>query len=246
MPHRGFIWKRCVLATFLFCALPLSFDASVFHWITKLGHTSCDNHPVAPAHSRDLLARSEHPDLDELLRFEAERPFASGSALELVVCNGEIRVHPGPDADKLRVSVRLGSPLGHELTPGRFLQVFSVDSHSADIEWKLPERVHPVIDIYVPRETNLNLALGKTDLEIRDVVGDKTVNAGKGTVRLAVANDKSEYRSIVVDVALGSFSDLRPEGESDHHTPLHKEFSGEGTATAHLQMAMGRVEITPE
>lgn len=246
MLHRMTIWKRCIPATFLFCALPLGFDASVYHWITKLGHTSCDNHPVAQAHSHDLTARSEHPDLDEALRFEAERPFASGSALELVVCNGEVRVHPGPDPDKLRVSVHLGSSLGHELTPGRFLQVFSMDSHGADIEWKLPERVHPVIDIDVPKETNLGLELGKTDLEIRDVEGDKTVNAGKGIVRLRVANGNSEYRSIVVDVAMGSFSDLRPEGESDHNVPLHKEFSGEGTATAHLQMAMGRVEITPE
>lgn len=121
-----------------------------------------------------------------------------------------------------------------------------MDAHGADIEWKLPERVHPVLDIDVPKETNLGLELGKTDLEIRDVEGDKTVNAGKGIVRLRVANGNSEYRSIVVDVAMGSFSDLRPEGESDHNVPLHKEFSGEGTATAHLQMAMGRVEITPE
>ena len=121
-----------------------------------------------------------------------------------------------------------------------------MEPHHADIEWKLPERVHPVIDIYVPQNTNLDLQLGKTDLEVKDVRGDKIVNAGKGTVRLAVADNNSEYRSIIVDVAMGSFSDLRTAGEIDHHLPLHKELSGPGTATAHLQMAMGKIEITPE
>lgn len=237
-------WKRWILTAFLFCALPLASYASVLHWITKLGHTSCDNHPVAGTHHSDLLPRSEPHDLDEPLQFEAERPFTNGSTLELIVCNGEVRLLPGSDPDKLKVSVRLGSSLGHELTPRRFLQEFSFDSHRADVEWKLPERVHPVIEIYVPQNTNLDLQLGKTDLEIKNIRGDKIVNAGKGTVKLAVAS--SEYHSIIVDVAMGSFVDLRPGGESDHHVPLHKDLPGDGTATAHLQMAMGKIEITPK
>lgn len=104
----------------------------------------------------------------------------------------------------------------------------------------------PVIDIYVPKEANLHLQLRKADLEIRGPQGDKKVYADKGTIKAGAANGKSEYRLIVVDVAVGSFSDMRPGDESEHHVPLHKEFSGEGTASAHLQMAIGKIEITSE
>lgn len=238
--------KRCVLAMLVLFALPLSSHASILHWITRLGHTSCDNHPVVHPTRQYLLRRSEQPDLDEALQFQWERSFTSGSTLELVVCNGEVHVHSGSDSDKLKVSVHLDSPLGHELTPGRFLQIFPMESQGADMEWKLPERVHPVIDVSVPKETKLDLSLGNADVEIEGIEGDKIVNAGKGTVRLAVADASSEYRSIVVDVAMGSFADLRPGGQSGHHVPFHKEFSGKGNTTAHLQMAMGKIEITTE
>lgn len=62
----------------------------------------------------------------------------------------------------------------------------------------------------------------------------------------ASTNSPTPSRSIVVDVAMGSFVDLRPGGVTDHRVPLHKEFKGQGSSTAHLQMAMGRVEIAPE
>lgn len=73
------------------------------------------------------------------------------------------------------------------------------------------------------------------------------MNAGKGTLRIYVANAPSENRAIVVDLAMGSFADLRDhEKEGHHHTPFHTEFFGSGTANAHLQMVMGRIEIAPE
>jgi hypothetical protein len=184
--------------------------------------------------------------LDTPLQFEAERPFASGSTLLLVVCNGEVHVLPGSDPNKLKVTVRLGLSLGHERTPRSYLQEFSLSSNRADVEWKLPERSHPVIDVYVPTNTNLNLQMGNTDLEIKGVRGNKLLNGGKGVARLYVANGDSEYSSINVDVAMGSLSDLRPGGEQNHHVPLHEEFPGKGDATAHLQMAMGKIEIVAE
>ena len=239
------VHTRWIVGIYLLCAFPLGGSSSILHWTTKLGHTDCDNRPVAPIRHPDLRARSAYPDLDAPLEFEAERSLASGSTLNLVVCNGEVHLLADSEPGKLKVSVHLSSSLGHELTPGRFLQVFSSDSNRADLEWKLPERVHPVIDIYVPKNTNLHLQLGKIDLEVKDIRGEKTVNAGKGIVRLAVPIGNADYRSIIVDVAMGSFADLRRGGESGHHVPLHREILGEGTNTAHLQMAMGRIEITP-
>lgn len=237
---------RWVLLTCLFLSsLPCS-DASALHWITRLEHTNCDNHPVVETHATGLLPRSEQKDVDEPLRFEADRPFARNSSLTLVVCNGEVHVFPNPQSDRLKVVVHLGAPLRHELTPRRFLQEFVVDEKDADVEWKLPASSRPVIDLYVPEETALDLQLGKTNLLVKGVRGNKTVNAGKGTVRLAVTDSDLEYRSIVVDVAMGSFTDLRTEDNGSRHFPFHQELPGRGNAIAHLQMAMGRIEIAAE
>jgi hypothetical protein len=223
-------------------------DASALHWITRLGHTDCDNRPVAIAHQSSLLDRPEQGDIDSVMHYEAKRPFPGGSSLTLVVCNGDVHIRPNSDPDRLKLVVQLSSPLGRELTPRRFLQRFSFDSKSADIEWKLPERSHPLINVYVPANTNLDLQLGKTTLQVKDVRGDKVVNAGKGKIQLVVADGDAEYRSIVVDVAMGSFVDQRPGGmiRTDLMRPLHKEFKGQGSSTAYLQMAMGRVEIANE
>jgi hypothetical protein len=213
-----------------------------------LGHTDCDNRPVTRAHESGLLDRPELRDIDSVLHYEAERPFAAGSSLTLVVCNGDVQILPNSEPGRLKVVAQLSSSLGSELTPKRFLQQFSFSSKNADIEWKLPERSHPLINVYVPENTNLDLQLGKTTLQVKDIRGDKVVNAGKGKVRLVVAKGDVEYSSIVVDVAMGSFADLRPGGVSRTNLarPLHTEFKGQGNSTAHLQMAMGRVEIADE
>jgi len=107
-----------------------------------------------------LIQRPEQKDVDAPLQFEVERPFASHSLLTLVVCNGEVHVLPNPHRDQLRVVVHLGASLGHELTPRQFLQEFVVNQESADVEWKLPASSRPVIDVYVPEQTALDLQLG--------------------------------------------------------------------------------------
>ena len=75
---------KCVrwvmFATLLLSSLPCS-DASVLRWITRLGHTNCDNHPVAESHPPGLIQRLEQKDVDAPLQFEVERPFASHSSL---------------------------------------------------------------------------------------------------------------------------------------------------------------------
>ena len=234
-----------LFASLLLSAPPCS-DASALHWITRLGHTSCDNRRVAETHAPGLIQRPEQKDVDAPLQFEVERPFASHSLLTLVVCNGEVHVLPNPHRDQLRVVVHLGASLGHELTPRRFLQEFVVNQESADVEWKLPASSRPVIDVYVPEQTALDLQLGKTNLLVKGVRGDKAVNAGKGTVRLDVSDGDSEYHSIIVDVAMGSFADLRTDDNPSRQVPFHQELPGRGQATAHLQIAMGRIEIAKE
>jgi hypothetical protein len=240
---------KCILWV-LFALLPFSSqpcsDASPLHWITRLGHTNCDNHPVAQTHVPGLIQRSEQKDVDAPLQFEVERPFASHSTLTLVVCNGEVHVLPNPHPGQLKVEVHLGASLPHELTPKRFLEEFAVGQNDADMEWKLPASSLPVFDIYVPEQSALDLQLGQTNLLVKGVRGDKTISAGKGTVRLDVSDGDSEYHSIIVDVAMGSFTDLRTEGNPSNHVPFHRELPGHGVATAHLQMAMGRIEIAKE
>jgi hypothetical protein len=240
---KSILWV--LFAILLFSSQPCS-DASALHWITRLGHTSCDNHPVAQTHVPGLIQRSEQKDVDAPLQFVVERPFASHSSLTLVVCNGEVHVLPNPHPDQLRVEVHLGASLRHELTPKRFLQEFVVGQKDADVEWKLPAGSLPVFNIYVPEQTALDMQLGKTNLLVKGVRGNKAVSAGKGTVRLDVSDGDSEYHSIVVDVAMGSFTDLRIQGNPSNQIPFHQELVGRGDATAHLQMAMGRIEIAKE
>jgi hypothetical protein len=193
-----------------------------------------------------LIERSEQQDVDAPSQFAVERPFASHSLLSLVVCNGEVHILPNSHPDQLKLVVHLGASLPRELTPRRFLQEFVVDHKGADVEWKLPAGSRPVIDVYVPEHTALDLQLGKTNPLVKGVRGDKAVNAGKGTVRLDVTNSDSEYHSIIVDVATGSFADLRTEDNLGHHFPYHQELPGRGDAMAHLQLAMGRIEIAKE
>jgi hypothetical protein len=45
---------------------------------------------------------------------------------------------------------------------------------------------------------------------------------------------------------MGSFADLRTEGNMSKNVPFHQELPGRGDATAHLQMAMGKIEIAKE
>jgi len=78
------------------------------------------------------------------------------------------------------------------------------------------------------------------------VRGNKQISVGKGTARLFVTSERNEYNRITVDVVMGSFADLRPGGAESHQIPLHREFSGAGSATADLHVAMGKAEIAVE
>jgi hypothetical protein len=222
-------------------------EASVLHWTTRLLHMNCDNRPVSHSHDPvGLIPRIVTSDLVTPMQFEAERPMVEGGTLTLGICNGEVHVLAATDAAKLKVVVRLGASLGRERTPKDYLQEFSLNPSGADIEWKLPRRALPVIDVYVPKDTKLNLELGNVQLEVRGVRGDKQIDAGRGTARLYVMADGADYRRLTVDVAMGSFVDLRPGGKQSHKVPLHEEFSGTGKGNAHLSVAMGKAEIAYE
>jgi hypothetical protein len=222
-------------------------EASVLHWTTRLLHMNCDNHPVSHSHDLvGLISRVVTSDLVTPMQFEVERPMMEGGTLTLGACNGEVHVLPATDAAKLKVVVHLGASLGRERTPKDYLQEFSLNPAGADIEWKLPRRALPVIDVYVPKDTKLNLELGNVQLEVRTRGGDKRIDVGRGTARLYVSADGSDYRRLTVDVAMGSFVDLRTGGKQSHKMPLHEEFSGNGNSTAQLSVAMGKVEIAAE
>ncbi len=152
----------------------------------------------------------------------------------------------GSTADELRIVVHLAAPLGHERTPKNYLQEFTMGSDAPDIEWKLPEGSHPVIEVDIPADTNLDLQLGKAQLEVGGIVGNKHISVGKGSARLYAREDNAESGEIVVDVAMGSFADLRPGDRESHRAPLHEEIPDKGSATAHLEVAMGKAEIAAQ
>jgi len=218
----------------------------MLHWTTRVLGMDCDNRPIPLPHDPGLRLRPQQFDTVTPLEFEGVRPLPSGSTLTLGVCNGEVHILSAPGLESVKVSVRLGKPLNRERTPLNYMRRFTAVGNEAEILWKLPEETHPVIDIYVPLNTNLNLQLGKAKLEVKSVRGNKQISVGKGTARLYVTDEPQEYSRITVNVAMGSFSDLRPGGTENHQVPLHREFSGTGSATVDLQVAMGKAEISLE
>ena len=236
-----------IVAIFLLVAMAQTAgEASVFHWTTRLLHMNCDTHTVTRGHNPELVPRSGQADQVTAQDFAAERPFSAGTKLTLGVCNGEVHILPGGDAGKLKITVHLAAPLGHERTPQSYLQIFAFDDKGADIEWKLPEAGHPVVTVYLPEHADLDLELGKAELDVTGIRGNKHLSLGKGTARLHVASGNSEYSRMTVDVAMGSFRDWRPDGLESHKVPLHQEFLGTGSASARIEVAMGKAEIAPE
>jgi hypothetical protein len=218
-------------------------DASILHWTTRLLHTECDDRPVPQPHRSGLVPRRAETDHITPIDFEAERTLTAGTTLSLAVCHGEVHILPSNSLDQVRVLVHLNDSL-KDRTPTDFLQQFTFAPGQADVEWKLPERSHPVISIYVPTGTKLNLQLGKVDVDVKGVRGDKSIDVGKGTARLYVRPD--EYRAIEIAVAMGSFTDQRPGGTTDHKVPLHEHFDGPGQSLAEMKVAMGQAELVPE
>lgn len=49
-------------------------EASVLNWITRLGHTNCDNHPVRGRHSFGHVGRPDQHDIDDPLYFRPSAP----------------------------------------------------------------------------------------------------------------------------------------------------------------------------
>jgi hypothetical protein len=227
--------------------LPLVFVSnakpSMLHWTTRLLHTECDDRPIAQPHRIGLVPHRTETDDVTPTDFEAERTLVTGTTVSLAVCNGEVHILPSDSPGQFRVRVHLNDPL-KDRTPADFLQQFTVESSHADIEWKLPEHSHPVIDIYVPDSTKLDLQLGKVNLAVKGVRGDKSIDVGKGTARLYVRPD--EYRVINVAVAMGSFSDDRPGGATIRKIPLRQQIDGPGRATASIKVAMGHAELMQE
>jgi hypothetical protein len=238
--------KRAI-AVLLLLAAPIAAKASVLHWTTRLMGMNCDNHPISrsPKDSPRLTQREEDRDVITPVLFTAERPFKSDGTLTLAVCNGDVQVEPS-DSETLKITVQLNGPLHHEQTPRNYLQRFDATPEKTVMLWKLPESAKPVFHVLVPRNAHLILDLGKSELTVRGIHGEKQLNVGRGTARLYVQPDNADFSQISVDVAMGSFTDLRPGGKQNHKVPLHEEISGSGTAKATLNVAMGKAEIASE
>ena len=238
------------MAFFILMAAQTAGEASVLHWTTRILSLNCDNHPVVQRRSTSeipqLAYRQEDSDVLTATRFEAERPVGHAAKLILGVCNGEVHILPAQTPGMLKITVQLGASLHHEQTPKSYLQKFEISPELADIEWKLPSHSRPEIYVYLPEDANLDLNVGNSQLEVKGNRGNKRLDVGRGKARLYVASGNTDFSRITVDVAMGSFADLRPEGKENHKIPLHEEIQGSGASTATVSAAMGKVEIVPE
>ena len=219
-------------------------QASVLHWTSRLMRMECDNRPVRSANLPILQRHPTQPDTDTAQDFVAERPFAAGETLRLGVCSGELHVIPSDDSTTLKVAVHVKGPLPQDLTPRNYLQELSTDAQNATMAWKLPEDSHPVLYIYVPRHTDIDLQFGKGAVEIQDVSGNKRIHVGKGETKLILAGPP-EYSHLSVHVALGSFEDRRPGGHENHKAPLHEQLTSTGPYTVDVHVAMGELLLLP-
>ena len=232
-----------VAVVFLLQASSLS-PASVLHWTTRLMGMECDNRPVRSANA-SLQRRPAQPDVDTATEFVAERSLPAGSTLRLGVCGGELHLLPGKDAATMKVVVHVTGALPRDLTPKSYLQELSTEAQSATIAWKLPEDAHPVLYVYVPEHTNLDLQFGKGTVEVQGISGNKIIHVGKGEARLNMSSPP-EYNRMSVHVALGSFEDRRPGGHEDRKAPLHEVLTAGGAYSTDIHMAMGKVILLPD
>ena len=235
---------RCLLAVVFLLQTSALSPASVLHWTSRLMGMECDNRPVRSADLPALQRRPTEPDTDTPQDFAAERPFSAGATLRLGVCGGELHILPSKDPSTLKITVHVTSPLPRDLTPRSYLQELTADPQNATVAWKLPENAHPVLYVYVPDQTNIDLQLGKGAVDIQGIVGNKRIHLGKGEAKLNMTRSP-EYSRLSVHVAMGSFEDRRPGGHENHKAPLHEELTATGPYTADVHVAMGKLILLP-
>ncbi len=208
-------------------------------------NTECDNRPVLSPVIPVLQYRPSHPDIDTPQDFVAERGFPAGETLRLGVCSGEVHMVPSEASATLRITVHVTQPLPRDLTPKSYLQELTVYGQQATMGWKLPESSHAVIYVYVPRQTSVDIQLGRGNLEIKGVEGNKLIHVGKGEAKLNLSSALPEYSHMTIHVSMGTFEDRRVGGHNSHKVPLKEEFSAEGLYSADIHVAMGKVVLLP-
>jgi hypothetical protein len=182
-------------------------------------------------------------DLVEPRHLMLSRAYNGTGKLSVNICNADVRLVNRPDAQRLEFAVQMdGADGSHNIAD--YVKSFSIQPDGGQLEMKFPKAARARVTLTLPmkRGEDFEFNLGRGDLEFvaGNGAGERRINVGMGSVRLAVGT--APYESMQVNIGLGSLHDHRP-GESDGHFVVSREYEAKGDGSLQINVGMGSMEI---
>lgn len=163
----------------------------------------------------------------------AERTFASGGKVDLILAGGRYEINPSAD-DHIRVTTG-----GH--TGDTKVDITTKDTSGTVTVSDTPHSNFRAV-IEVPKTTDLVVKLTAGDLTIAPIVGNADVDSTAGNVTIEVG-DPAGYSSVDATVKAGDIK-AGPFGESKSGLMPHLTWSGKGTHTLRVNLGAGNLTLT--
>jgi hypothetical protein len=189
-------------------------------------------------------------DVVEPRHLSLTRVFAGTGKLSVNICNADVRLvnrlDNRPDAQRMEFTVWMeGSDGSHNIAD--YVKSFRVQPNDGLVEMKFSKAARAKVTLTLPmkRGEDFEFNLGRGDLEFvaGNGAGERRINVGMGSVKLAVGD--AAYESMQVNIGMGSLHDHRP-GESDGHFVVSKQYEAKGDGSLQINVGMGSLEIRQE
>ena len=211
--------------------------------LAATGRTCLADENSCGGQSKPSTYHAQPGDVSDSTHLDVSRSLAGTDAIEINVCNGELRIEPA-NSEALRVQV--SSP-GADQSLARYLQDFEVSGGKAILSVRIPGKYHPVVTITVPdrlkQQSEINLGAGTLLLHKDSLKGNWEVNVGAGKL-VVFLNGDSDYATLEANVGMGSFKDERGGGKN-RYTVISRSMSGSGSGTVELNVGAGEIDLKP-
>jgi hypothetical protein len=208
------------------------------HGVARAETNNCDSGGATP-----YGLKPQAGDVVEPRRLRLTRAFAGTGKLSVNICNADVRLVNRPDVQQMELTVQMeGSDGSHNIAD--YVKTFRVQPDDGVVEMKFSRAVRAKVTLTLPmkRGENFEFNLGRGDLDFAagNAAGERQINVGMGSVKLAVGD--APYGSMQVNIGLGSLHDHRPGG-SDGHFVVSKEYQANGDGSLQINVGMGSMEI---
>jgi hypothetical protein len=187
--------------------------------------------------------KAQMGDVVEPRHLSLTRTFSGTGKLRVNFCNADVRLVNRPDLQKMQLTVEMdGSDGSHQIAD--YVKSFQVQPADGVVEMKFSRAARVKVTLMLPmkRGEDFEFNLGRGDLEFvaGNSAGERQINVGMGSVKLAVGD--APYGSMQVNIGMGSLHDHRP-GESNGHIVVNKEYQARGDGSLEINVGMGSMEI---